>query len=508
MSTMMNEDLILRDDIESNSAIDLIDHLRSILEEINAIRDDNVTRELLNYTILLDEDENESACKIIRDDLNRVREYDDEKIVELSYDAEDVLDLIDCGRLNEALPADLAKAFRTALKVSREKINQTGYGDINDEVSIDFENSDYKDISKYEAFKLIDEGRLGDLRIIFDDQLVVYGPNKRQTYKAIPNNWKSEDKYRHNGNKVTATNQMSIDEVITGADKIYLSTEAGIDSEQRAERRSNSDSRFISRRLCNLPNKNSYAYTDAKERYQDALLDYKRAIDAYHNYFDTHGIFSDSLESRVNIAKVRLDDASAKFALERGIQDDRAAKIRDYEATKDISANVRKFKELKSFLYNQKYRLQSAQDRLDRIKQQGSTMTRIDRDRLRRIEDELRRLNDEKTRIENSLEHADERDTKAAQEVEAEVNKFTDSINDANSKLDELLRRKTESLTEDNDNLSDAEIVYNKIVNAGKLDELDAFMKELYPEGLTDDQMNDILTYESDFILKHLDMEV
>ena len=57
MSTRMNEsveELELRDDFKSDAYIDLVNSLRDILEEINAQRDDDVTRELLNYTIILE----------------------------------------------------------------------------------------------------------------------------------------------------------------------------------------------------------------------------------------------------------------------------------------------------------------------------------------------------------------------------------------------------------------------------------------------------------------------
>lgn len=508
MSTIMNEDLILRDDIESNSAIDLIDHLRNILEEINAIRDDDATRELLNYTILLDEDDNERACKTIRDNLNKIREYDDEKIVELSYNAEDVLDLIDCSHLNEALPADLANAFRNATKVSRERIDQTGYGNIKDEVSIDFEKSDYREVSKEDALKAIDEGNLGDLRIIFDNQLVVYGPNKNQIYKATPSNWRKEDLYKHLGSKVNSTRMMTPQEIIDGAEKIYIADEASIDPEERARRRARPESKFSAEPRIYDYEKNSYLYTFAKNKYKRALSTYKDAINAAFDYFDKYGETNPALETRVQDAKRVLDSTFNDYAVERGKRAEVFTRIRDYTANKSISANVNKFAELKRDLFYQTDALADANRNLDRIKTSGSISTVLDRERLKRIEDSLKRLNDEKLRLEKDLEHADERDERAQQEAEISIDRLSTDIENTKSELDKLLRRKSESLTEANEELSDAEKVYNRIVDAGKLDELDAFIKELYPEGLTDEQMNDILTYESDFILKHLDMEV
>ena len=512
MSTKMNEfveELELRDDFRSDAHIDLVNSLRDILEEINAKRDDDVTRELLNYTVILEtEDDIKSVCNVIRNDLNKIREYDDEDIIELSYDAENVLDLIDCDNLNEALPADLAKAFKNATKVSRERIDQLGYGNINDEVSIDFENSDYSEISKDDALRAIDDGNISDLRIIFDNQLVAYGPNKNQIYKATPSNWRTKDLYKHLGSNVNSTRMMTPQEIIDGAEKIYFADEASIDTEERARRRERPESKFsddpAAAKLHDYE-KVSYDYDYAKNRYKRALSAYKDAIDAAFKYLDKYGKTNPTLETRAQIAKKDLDKASNSYARERGKKADAAIKVRDYTANKDISANVNRFGELKRDLYYQNDELERANRRLDRIKTSGSIFNEIDRNRLKKIEDELKRLNDEKLDLEKKLEHADEQDERDQQEAEIKIDRLSTDIANTKFEIDNLLHRKTESLTEAED---DKDIsILDRIERAGKLDEFNDFIKEVYPEGLTDEQINDILTYESDFILSHLGME-
>lgn len=46
------------------------------------------------------------------------------------------------------------------------------------------------------------------------------------------------------------------------------------------------------------------------------------------------------------------------------------------------------------------------------------------------------------------------------------------------------------------------------IINEGKDDEFDSLIEELYPDGLTDTQLNDILWFEENWIFEMLGIEV
>ena len=48
----------------------------------------------------------------------------------------------------------------------------------------------------------------------------------------------------------------------------------------------------------------------------------------------------------------------------------------------------------------------------------------------------------------------------------------------------------------------------NKIIEEGKAQEFNDLIEELYPEGLTDTQLNDILWFEEDWIFEQLNIEV
>lgn len=48
---------------------------------------------------------------------------------------------------------------------------------------------------------------------------------------------------------------------------------------------------------------------------------------------------------------------------------------------------------------------------------------------------------------------------------------------------------------------------YKNIVEANKLEEFEGLIDELYPEGIEETKLNDILWFEPDFILESLGME-
>jgi hypothetical protein len=56
----------------------------------------------------------------------------------------------------------------------------------------------------------------------------------------------------------------------------------------------------------------------------------------------------------------------------------------------------------------------------------------------------------------------------------------------------------------DFDAWSGAKDTKETILNAGKGEDFDSLIEELYPDGLTDTNLNDILWFESDWIFKSL----
>ena len=46
------------------------------------------------------------------------------------------------------------------------------------------------------------------------------------------------------------------------------------------------------------------------------------------------------------------------------------------------------------------------------------------------------------------------------------------------------------------------------IINEGKVEQFDNLIEELYPDGLTDTQLNDLLWFEEDWIFEMLGIEI
>ena len=46
------------------------------------------------------------------------------------------------------------------------------------------------------------------------------------------------------------------------------------------------------------------------------------------------------------------------------------------------------------------------------------------------------------------------------------------------------------------------------IINEGKAEQFDSLIDELYPEGLTDTQLNDLLWFEEDWLFEMLGIEI
>lgn len=53
---------------------------------------------------------------------------------------------------------------------------------------------------------------------------------------------------------------------------------------------------------------------------------------------------------------------------------------------------------------------------------------------------------------------------------------------------------------------SGAVSTWEEIQEANKVDELEYLLEEIYPEGITDTQLNDLLWFESDWVFAQLDM--
>ena len=213
-----------------------------------------------------------------------------------------------------------------------------------------------------------------------------------------------------------------------------------------------------------------------------------------------------------------------------------------YNDIKDYKANVRNLTMLKSKDYLKKLldlrakvkdsddELRHAEARLATVRNQGGTWSNsYDRRQVTRYEAQIEELKAQIARYQKYIEdlnaklnseQVSEEDAREIADAEADVNRIKSEIENSKNELDAVLNRararrqqNTESLEEDLKVTIDfasfepwgrAEDTYNRIKDAGKLDEADAILEELYPEGISEDSLNAILAHEPEWLLNEL----
>ena len=164
---------------------------------------------------------------------------------------EEVRDL----ELNEDLPKDLAKAFRSYFATPREggKYSSGNYGGIGRRPNVDFKNSTYTEITPEQALQLYKDGQSRNVLCLFNGQLAnTYletspdGNKRTYDFKAEYNGGDKAPFTKANGKVGNNTMWLSPKEFYNNADKIYVADEVEVDPNLRAERAKNPESRYNS----------------------------------------------------------------------------------------------------------------------------------------------------------------------------------------------------------------------------------------------------------------------
>lgn len=66
---------------------------------------------------------------------------------------------------------------------------------------------------------------------------------------------------------------------------------------------------------------------------------------------------------------------------------------------------------------------------------------------------------------------------------------------------------KTDIYLSEFDAWSGARDTLDRIINEGKCDELESMLEELYPEGMTDTELNDLLWFDDEWLFEMLDID-
>lgn len=136
------------------------------------------------------------------------------------------------NKLDEKIPSDLAKSYKNTVNSKTGKLlYPNNYGirgreDMHTD-AIDFENSDYKELTKEEAKRVVKYGSYDDrsrLRFIVEGVLVQFDKDGYQKYNNSSVGFK-HTYISKSGNKTLDTRKMPINYIVDIADKIYWTDE-------------------------------------------------------------------------------------------------------------------------------------------------------------------------------------------------------------------------------------------------------------------------------------------
>lgn len=358
--------------------------------------------------------------------------------------------------LQERIPKDLAKAYDKSRVHSYATRNYDSMG------KVDFENSEYTEITPEQALAMKKEGTLSTVKALVNGELVTfYNDGTQDNYiQYLPHNKKYTTR---TGRDEYNSKYVPLKHILSVADKLYVADEKTVDPEKMKARlgvgedgRFKSDEydpsgRFGSQRDANLElgkhrrdGWGSYGDIEKKwhQRAKDKLADLEARWEAgdisrneYEKYKAQYSADIDEYESK------RLKDIQYKR--------DRRADARNYASNIEATSTVRTFKQLKKDMKSTQGYIDRAAAKVADLKANASNSSEYDY-----AKKELSKLKSQLWDIQHRIDYYEKRlaDAENGAEVakyEAEMQNYLNQLSDAQNSINALLRRdKKESLAE------------------------------------------------------------
>lgn len=428
-----------------------------------------------------------------------------------------------------------------------------------DNSKVDYANAEFRKISKEEAINVFknepqnlllivkDYGRNSDKAIWFDENGNRSGRVENVPLDVAP--------VRRDGEPIRDTKYMTPKQLIGCASACYWTNQREVlrDPDVEKERHQNPESKYYTGdSVEDVVKATSPKYRDSWGGIDNRSF---RGVEMPSSY--DWRPYSEKeyqrMKTDLNTWQTRLDSGELspedrRYALRK--IDDLENKLKDleknrskyYNGIKDYKANLRNLTMLKSKDYLKKlldlrakvrdshYDLTRAERALATAREQGGTWSNdYDRRKVKDYESKIEQLKAQIEKYQKTIEELNtklssqqvsEEDAREIANAEAEVDRVRTEIENNRNALDAVLNRararhqkNTESLEEDLKVTIDfasfepwgrAEDAYNRIKDAGKLDEADAILEELYPEGISEDSLNAILAHEPEWLLNEL----
>lgn len=358
--------------------------------------------------------------------------------------------------LQERIPKDLAKAYDKARVHSYATRNYDSTG------KVDFENSEYKEITPEEAMALKKEGGLNAVKALINGELVTFYSDGSQDnfIQYLPHNKKYTTR---TGRDEYNSKYVPLKHILNVADKLYLADEKTVDPEKMKARlgvgedgRFKSDEydpsgRFGSQRDANLElgkhRRDGWgSYGDFEKKYHQRAKDRLADLEARWEAGDIS-------RNEYEMYKAKYSDDVAEYESKR-LKDiqykrDRRADARNYASNIEATSAVRTFKQLKKDMKSTQGYIDRAAAKVADLKANASNSSEYDY-----AKKELSKLKSQLWDIQHRIDYYEKRlaDAENGAEVakyEAEMQNYLNQLSNAQGELDKLLRRgKNESLTE------------------------------------------------------------
>lgn len=360
--------------------------------------------------------------------------------------------------LNEKIPKDLAKAYTASGNT------QWAHKDGDFINKVDYENSEYTEITPEQALELKKEGNLSKLRAVVDGQLVTYyNDGTSNDYIQYLN---TKNKYTtRTGRDEYNTKYIPLKHILNIADKLYTADEVTVDAQKMKDRLHLDDGNYRPDEIYGLPN-NISSEREAqlelgKKRSNNSISDFgtweanqlertKNRLAEIENLWNEGSITRQDYEKRKDLYLKDIADLESKKAKSEQDKRNKRASARNFASNVDATSALRTFKRLKAEMKSAESCVNRYQNKIDELKNNGANSPEFSyaKTQVSKLRFELADIKRKLAYYEEQLAKAENGEAIAQNEVE--MNKYLQNMMDAQRELATLMNKrvKEESLTE------------------------------------------------------------
>lgn len=322
--------------------------------------------------------------------------------------------------LNEKIPADLAKAYRQSAEYRRGE-GTLYIPDLGDrEGDLDFENTDYIEITPEEAEEYRKKGEADKLRVIYWGSAYMVDP---RSFKLKPSTGiKPEDEYiTRTGRHINNSNYVPFSHMMEIADKIYYTNEGDIKRTKR-----NSDEWDSGAHSFERHEKSTLKY------WEEQLDEYEKRLQELEDRWEEGDISRKEYEIKKEKLLDNIKYWREKVDNQRFYIRQKARKKQDEYITKLTRKAVDSFYDLKNQLAFLEREAQGRSQDLDDTKRGNSYYQR----KVKEIKAKIQELQNELARYERWAGRPE------IEDAEARLSTTLKQIEETKKQLDDLLKRK------------------------------------------------------------------